>query len=504
MSLLVRRAGEGLAILTWIGGQHLLRAQLARVSPWLASKWARRIDRQGGPWLASYCRRHGALLTKIGQFVASRPDLLPLDYVDACAGLRDQARPSPSALIRLQLDVAYEHRTADHLARIDDAPIAAASFGQVHRAWLTDGTLVAVKIQHPGLAPLVACDLWLLRLSLRLFALVVPRIPLQLIAEEIARTAKEEQDYLHEGLAADRLRSALAGTGVLVPRVFWAHTREKVLVMEFATGTTLAQTDLATLSAERRRDIAGKLIDAYLTMLVEIGYFHCDPHAGNLIVDGDRLWLIDFGMTSTIDARERALYRRFLDRLRSEDTDGMVDVLCELGQVLPGTDRAALKDLARTVYSELGNLSPNAFKGSRRQLELGERVMNFIRRMEGLVLPRHTILLSRGMGLLEGVCTELVPDENFVQLARPRLRRLFSPWRTASEAWADLQRFWRDLRALPTRIEDALEARTAGPDLTPLLCAVLLVAALQLPDGWFRLTALIALALGLVVSLRRR
>src|SRR6185295_4169580 len=110
----------------------------------------------GGPWFASYCRRYRALLLKVGQVVGSRPDLLPLPWVDACAGLRDQAPARPFREVQAVLKRTYEGRVEAHLAGIDSEPIASASFGQVHRARLLDGTVVAVKVQHGDLAPRVA------------------------------------------------------------------------------------------------------------------------------------------------------------------------------------------------------------------------------------------------------------------------------------------------------------------------------------------------------------
>jgi predicted unusual protein kinase regulating ubiquinone biosynthesis (AarF/ABC1/UbiB family) len=338
--MLLSRIVAGLGLLAWLGPQYLGIIALKKFWQAPARAWRRYLDRHGARLFAAHARRHGALLIKLGQFVASRPDIFPLAYVDACAPLRDQAPARPYALVHQVLDDAYEGHTGEHLARVEETALAAASFGQVHRAWLPDGTQVAVKIQYPELPRSVAADLWIVRLALRLFALALRGWPLDQIYREIERTSREEQDYLHEGSAADRLRPGLARFGVAVPAVMWAHTREKVLVMEFANGITLGQLDVTTIASEERRRLADALIDGFLYMLLDEGFFHADPHAGNLIYDQGRLWLIDFGMTATISRRETELYRRFLDRLRDHDTDGMVDVLTELGWTLPTADRA--------------------------------------------------------------------------------------------------------------------------------------------------------------------
>lgn len=463
----------------------------------------------GARWLASFARRRGALLIKIGQFVASRPDIFPPAYVDACGALRDQAPGRAWPLVEAALALAYEGRTAAHLPRIEHEPIAAASFGQVHRAWLGDGTLVAVKVQYPDLGELVARDLWLARLALRLVAFALPGWPTGMIYGEIERTAQEEQDYLHEGLAADRLRAIVAPSGLSVPLVLWQHTREKVLVMEFAPGTTLARLDLKTLGTPERRRIADTLIDGFLAQLLEAGYFHADPHAGNLIYEPRsqgpaRLWLIDFGMTAQISVRDAGLYRRFLDRLRADDSDGMVDVLIQLGFVLPNADRTRLKSLAKELYTQLGHLDPQALKGSRRLADLSTKVNEFLRRMQGIVFPQHTLLLSRATSLIEGQCMELVPGINLLDLMRPRLQRIGFR-QQIHRVIEDLRETWQNLRSLPERMEAALSpVRERGSGNSAVVAAVLMLVAMQLPDGTWRLTAMIAAALAVLAGLRTR
>ncbi|MBA3939086.1 MAG: AarF/ABC1/UbiB kinase family protein [Planctomycetes bacterium] len=493
--MVLRRSFAGLVLLARLGIQYLLIAQLKRISRRAARAWRTRLDRSGGRLIAAHARRHGGLLIKIGQYIASRPDIFPLAYVDACAPLRDQAPARPFAVVAAVLDEVYEGRTAKHFARIEETPLAAASFGQVHRAWLADdGRLVAVKIQYPELATTVAADLWLVRLAVRLFALLLPGFPLITVYEEISRTSREEQDYLHEGSAADRLRPGLAERGLRVPVVLWPHTREKVLVMEYAAGTTLGMLELGPLGERERRRLADVIIESFLYMLLEMGFFHADPHAGNFIYDttapqGPQLWLIDFGMTSSITRREAALYRDFLDCLRRNDTDGMIDLLTKLGWVLPGADLAHLRVLAREVFASLGHLSPTTFKGSRREAELGAKIAEFLRRIDGLVLPRHTIMLSRATGLIEGVCMELVPGTNLLDLIRPRLAGLTGLRTQLSRWWQDLQETWKAYRGLPERVE-ALAARPAPAQRSQaLLAALLLIAALQLEPGTVRTIA---------------
>lgn len=500
---LAARAGEGLAMIAVLGGQYLAAALLGRIWPGAGRLWRDRIHHAGGPWFASYCRRHGALLLKIGQVVGSRPDILPLAWVDACAALRDQAPARPFHLVRRVLDRAYEGRIAEHLVDLEPEALASASFGQVHRARLPDGTLVAVKVQHGDLGPRVAVDLALLGLALRLVRLAAPSWPVGMVREEITRTSREEQDYLHEALAAERLRPVLARNGIEVPQVYLEHTRETVLVTAYAAGETLARTDVSRLPRARREELAQRVANAWIDMLLEEGLFHADPHGGNFILDGERLWVIDFGMTAAIGPHERVVYARFLTRLARGDTDGMVDALVDLGVFLPGADLAEIRTLARDIYEGLGSLNPRSFKGSKRERELSDKASGFLRRARGLAFPRHTILLARALGLVEGVCGELDPSRNLLDIVRPRLVRL-STLRGRVDDWlrdaGDRLRTWLDL---PDRIE-RLMARPAGNDLTPLVAGIALVAAMLLPDVPWRLAAVAAAGLALAAALLRR
>ena len=501
----VRRGGAGLLLLGSLAWRYVACTVLDRVWPRAAQAWRRRIHARGAPAFAAYARRHGALMIKLGQYIASRPDFFPLPYVEACAALRDQAPARSFAAMRPTLERAYEGRIADHLSWIDETPLASASFGQVHRARTRDGQTVAVKIQYPDLGPAVAMDLRLVRLALAVFQWLYPTWPLHLLGEEVARTSREEQDYLHEGLVADRLRPVLAKRGLRAPLVLWPHTREKVLVMEFAPGLTLANCDIASLDPGERRRIVDRIIDAWLDMLTGEGLVHGDPHAGNVLRSDDgTVWILDFGMTVEIGPAERSAYRRFLASLARDDVDGMVEALVRIGVVVPGTDKAALRQLAQEIYSGLGQLDPRTFKGSRREAELAGKVWSFLSSCRGLVFPRHTVVLSRGLGLVEGLCGDLVPGSNLLMLAKSRLSDLASPWAAIKDAtivWGD---WLKQVRRLPERIESALAPRREGVGLGAVLCAILLLAALQLEPGSGRTAAALCAGAALLVAVLRR
>ena len=507
----LRRLSSLLLILR-LGGSYALLFILRRLLP--AAWWRRAFEAthaRGARRLQAHMLRYGGLLIKIGQYVASRPDMFPLAYVDTLSGLRDTVPPRALEALQGQLHAAYEGRVQQHLPHIEAVALAAASFGQVHRGRTSDGREVAIKIQYPGLAAGVAVDLRMVRLATWLFRPFFPGWPLHLIVEEIERSSREELDYLFEGRNADLLRESLRGHGLRVPQVLWEHTRETVLVMEFAPGESLAQSDLSQLSLAQREDLAQRIIDGFLQQLLRDRFFHADPHGGNLLLDVHAdghcdLWLIDFGMTARLTPRESELYGRFLAHLQINDTDGMVDVLAELGYLLPGGDREGLKNLAREVYGQLGDLNPQTFKGSRRQLELAGQINSFIRRMQGLTFPRHTLLLSRATALIEGLCMELLPDRNVLAIIKPRLRH-FLTWQTRLQ-WlrATLMDEVQRWRLVPDRLQSidrglARLQAARSQAMTIVIAVVLLTAAVlyEVVGPW---PAVIA-GLALLLTLRR-
>ena len=189
------------------------------------------------------------------------------------------------AELKSTLEAAYDGKLRDHLVDIEATALASASFGQVHRARTIEGHEVAVKIQYPNLRPAVAVDIATVRMVTWLLKPFLPGWPLEYIAEEIERSSREELDYLFEGRNGDLLRKGLADQGLRVPEIYWQHCREKVLVMEFAPGKSLAQYPTNTLPATTRQALAETLIDGFLHQLLVERFFHADPHGGNVLLD---------------------------------------------------------------------------------------------------------------------------------------------------------------------------------------------------------------------------
>ena len=486
-----------------------------RLAAWFPRSFEKRLQKThawGAGVLYRFIVQQGGLLIKVGQYIASRPDIFPSVYIDHLGSLRDAIPPRSLDELRPTLDAAYDGKCSQHLQYIEPTALASASFGQVHRATTVDGHDVAVKIQYPNLRPGVLVDIATVRSVTWLLKPLLPGWPLDYIAEEIERSSNEELDYLYEGRNGDVLRKGLAEQGLRVPQIYWQHSREKVLVMEFVPGQSLAHFPIASLPESARFAIAETLIDGFLCQLLQERFFHADPHAGNIILDVHDdwtwdLWLLDFGMTARLEVREAELYGRFLLCLQRDDTDGMVDILEKLGYVLPGANKQALKDLAREVYGELGHMNPLTLKGSRRQADLAGKINSFMRKMKGLSFPRHTLLLSRASGLIEGLCMELVPERNVLDLIRPRLTKVLN-WQTQLGWFAELlkdrfeqwQRIPDHIQSLQQRIDEVAE-RDDGVML--IVWTMAFFGSMLLPED-LRWWVAAGAALAFIITLRRR
>ncbi|HEX8117086.1 MAG TPA: AarF/UbiB family protein, partial [Pyrinomonadaceae bacterium] len=270
----------------------------------------RQLERQG-VWLKENLIGLGPTFIKIGQALGTRADLLPLAYIKELALLQDQVPPFPNEEAFARIESELKRPLAEAFAEIDSEPVASASLGQVYRALLHTGEEVAVKVQRPNLRERVGFDIAVLaRIVRRLsrYPSFTENADWEGMLRAFRATISEEMDYAREGRNAERFRRNFRDwRPVRVPRIHWTHTTSRVITMEFIRGTKV--TDLDGLRARRISPVKVNrlLVRAYLKQLLEDGFFHADPHPGNLLVmDTGHLAFFDFGMTGRITARLQA------------------------------------------------------------------------------------------------------------------------------------------------------------------------------------------------------
>lgn len=406
----------------------------------------------------------GGVLIKVGQFLSSRVDLLPPEYIEELALLQDEVPGVPVEQIRAIVERDLGKTVDDLFADFEQAPLAAASLGQVHRAVLPTGEQVAVKVQRPQIDEIVEADLRTLRYIVGWLDRHTPirrRADLPQILREFQDTLRLELDYQREGHHAERLAVMFANVSeVAIPRIYWSHSRGRVLTLQYMHGTKV--TDFASLERQgiSRSLTAEILMRAYLRQVLQDGFFHADPHPGNIFVrPGPVVVFLDFGMVGDISPQMRDNIRRVFLGIIRRDFDEVLIALSRLGFITADAD---VRVLRRALVWAVENFYEMSF-GELRAVDPRD-VLDQIQDVfytESFHIPANFAFLGRALGTLSGLCTALDPSFQFVTVAEPFARDLLRPRRGVGGAIELIAGEARSLAttayALPHLSRDVLE-----------------------------------------------
>ncbi len=365
----------------------------------------------------------GPTFVKLAQVFAARADLIPEPYLSQLGTLTDQVPAVPWERIEATIRDAYARGPDEVFERIDRAPVAAASLGQVHRArW--NGRDVAVKVLRPHIEHTVASDVASAR---AITAWAARRWPVphvqgfQALVEEFAARIAEEMDFRLEAEYATEVRTNFTGNPrVRIPEVMHELTRQRVLVLEFLEGTRPDRLRPGSVDAQR---LASQVIEAYVQMMLVDGLFHADPHPGNLLVQRDgTLVLLDFGMMVRVPKEMRLKLIRTVFAAIRRDAPGVAAGFTALGLVAPGADPAAIQRLSELLVHMAGTKSTTQ---QRLETMLAERVMKSLYDFP-VILPRDLVYFARTAALIEGIGTKYDPYFNAVQVGTPVVMRMRS------------------------------------------------------------------------------
>jgi predicted unusual protein kinase regulating ubiquinone biosynthesis (AarF/ABC1/UbiB family) len=446
----------------------------------------------------------GGLMIKVGQFMSSRLDVLPPEITKELEGLQDEVPPVPFPAIRAEAEAELGVSLDRAFSFVDPVPLAAASLGQVHRARLSDtdaeqtGLLdVVVKIQRPNIGAVIEVDLRALRRVGRWLSrvrLVSDRVDMPALVEEFAATSLEEIDYLHEASSAERFAGDFADDPrVRVPELVWERTTRRVLTLQDVTAIKINDVDGLRAAGIDPTEVAGEFAAVMFDQLFVHGYFHADPHPGNIFVTpvegpGDRRWaftFIDFGMMGEVPDTLRRGLRRLLIAAASRDGKGMVDGLQDVGMLLPSAEtteleRAMTKLFARfggMGFAELQDVDPKEFRAF--AVEFGDVVRSL-----PFQLPENFLLIVRALSLTSGMCSSLDPAFNIWNAVEPYSMRLLrdetgnlvtSAAKQVVSTAALIARLPKRIDNLATRIEDG-NITVATPRLDRRLNSLELIA----------------------------
>ncbi len=304
------------------------------------------------------------VMIKVGQFLSSRIDFLPDEYIEELSGLQDQVPPHDYAAIRQRIIDDLGSAPEEIFSEFDKVPIAAASLGQVHRAVLKDGREAAVKVQYPGIEKIIETDIKMFEVLINLLHGKMGWINLRVLHEEFSRIVRGELDYGQEGRNAERFRMNFsADERVVIPRVYWEFSRGKVLTLEFVSGTKISECAVIKASGVDCRLLVNLLAETYSKMIFVHGFFHGDPHPGNIFVGpGPTLIFVDFGMVQAISDSTRRNLRLYAQAIVENDTPGIIDALERLGFLIEGADYKTIADVTQDLIDKYRYSTPEELK----------------------------------------------------------------------------------------------------------------------------------------------
>ncbi|HET9821197.1 MAG TPA: AarF/UbiB family protein [Burkholderiaceae bacterium] len=408
----------------------------------------------------------GPAFVKLGQILAGRADLLGPEWTAEFAKLHSRVPPVPFEALRPQLREDLGGEPEAVFARFDTEPLAAASIAQVHRARLHDGTEVVVKIRRPGIVEVIEADLRLLERAAGVaeqdWPALKPYRPRQLV-REFARSLRRELDLAGECRNAERIAANLAALPeVVIPRVHWACTGERVNVQDFIDGVPGEDLERIAREGFDRQLLARRGARAVLKMIVEDGFFHADPHPGNVFyLPGNRLAFIDFGMVGRLSVRRREDLLRLLLGLVERQPQAVADVLLEWTGDHHAVNLDQLEDEIE-AFVDAHHGTPLA------QLNLGQMLVEVtnVLREHRLALPSDLALLIKAFISLEGMGGALDPGFHMTSEAMPILRGVvrarYQPQVLARRGWQTLRRALEVAGELPHDLSRLLRRARHG------------------------------------------
>ena len=362
----------------------------------------------------------GPTYIKTGQMLATRADLLPIEYIQELAKLQDEVPAFPSEQARAIVEGELRAKIEDIFENFEDAPIAAASLGQVHRARLRTGQTVAVKVQRPNIAAQIEFDVTVLRRIARILARypnLIRGVDWEGTVREFHTTILEEMDYEQEARNAETFRKNFEKwKEVYVPRIYTVFSSRKLIVMEFIEGFKVTDTDSLSASGHNPHEIVKMLARTYLKQLLEDGFFHADPHPGNLRVMADgRIAFFDFGMVGRLPEELQSKLINAFFHIVERDVHGLVEDMVRLGFIkLSPDEEMRFKPVIEKLFDRYLSQKLRDVKFKELLFDLALVIYEFPFR-----IPASFTYIVRAIMTLEGIGTQVDPDFNFFEVARP-------------------------------------------------------------------------------------
>lgn len=399
----------------------------------------------------------GPTFVKLGQLLATRPDLIPLEFSEEFKKLHDQVAGVPFEEIEAILKAHFAAPIGDVFASFDSTPLAAASIAQVHRARLKDGSSVVVKVQRPGIDRIIQDDMQILTGLADLAHKYIPETrPYNLrgIIEEFKRSMEFETNFVIEANNVRRFSANFADEpNIKIPRVYTEFTGRRVLVLEALEGIPLSQRAALLQEGIDPQEVLRRGLKAYLKMVYTDGLFHGDLHAGNvLLLPGNKIGLIDFGIVGRLNRKTQSAIANMFLTLAEEDYDRMAYLYIDLA---PFTERIDADQFARDIRDLIAPYLGLTLKN----VNLGRLLMEStgVASRHGLVLPTELVMFFKSIIALEGMGRMIIDDFDFLSYSMEYAHELVQAKLEPKRMFSDASVMARDVNSLVSTLPRQLK-----------------------------------------------
>ncbi|WP_338024182.1 ABC1 kinase family protein [Bifidobacterium amazonense] len=380
----------------------------------------------------------GPTFVKVGQILSMRSEMLPQSFCDELAKLRADADPMPYETVLETLSHEYGRPVEEIFEHIDATPLGSASLAQVHRATLVTGEDVAVKVQRPGVRETMAQDVSIMRSIAKVATKVVSTaqvVDLGGVVEELWDTFQSETDFLVEARnLAEFKRFCEPYKYMDCPKPYMDLCTEHVVVMDYVEGISVSHPDRLVAAGYDLKEIGTKLVDNYATQVLDVGFFHADPHPGNIMVAGGQIVLLDLGMTGRLNSTTRSVMKQMIFAVAKQDTPSLADGLLRFAgaDADPADYPALLADLD-TIVAEYGNVELS-------DLDIAAFItaLTQLAQRHGIEVPSTVTTVGRALVTLEGLLDEFIPDVNMIEIISKHIATSKSPKQAARDELTSL------------------------------------------------------------------
>lgn len=409
----------------------------------------------------------GPTFVKMGQIASNRADILPQEYCNAFESLRTNVPALPFTTVIEIIERSYGTSWNEVFGAINEEPLGSASIAQVHRATLHDGSVVAVKVRRPGIVQKMAEDIMLMKhlLALAEFSTVNHGnvvITLDNLVTELERTTADEVDFSIELNNLVRFHNEIKGQPhISSPLPYPQYSTEEVLVMEFVTGTTIDQKAELIKQGNKLNSIGQRLAQSYVTQVIDAGFFHADPHPGNIVISNNEIIWIDLGMVGSLTVSERALVGKIFGSIATRDSYALKESLLALVKETGNVDHGRL-------IQQMDSLLSSYASADLSEINIGSAFMEVIEilRSQNLMLPPSFTMLARGFLTIEGVLTDIDPSISVVDIVSKHVQKqMRNPeflFGKGKEVFFNSVHSVESISKIPTQVVNSLEMLERG------------------------------------------